>query len=486
MLFNSCEFLIFFPIVICIFYVIPKKLRYIWLLISSYYFYMCWHPKYAILIALSTIITYLCGLLIDNLQKNTYKKWIVFCCISINLPILIFFKYFTWLLDSFNSVFNTQINIPFSIILPVGISFYTFQALSYTIDVYRGEIPAERNFVKYALFVSFFPQLVAGPIERSKNLLSQLDCSTSYSYQNFRKGSLLMLWGFFEKLVIADQLGIIVDSVFNHPQEHFGSSIVLASILFAFQIYCDFGGYSHIAIGAAQVLNIHLVNNFKQPYFSISIKDFWKRWHISLSSWFKDYLYIPLGGNHCSKPRKYINLLTTFLFSGLWHGASWHFVVWGGIHGIYHILGELFMPIRKKIISLSRVKTNCFSFHLLQYISNFILVDFAWLFFRANSLSDAFFMCKQIMFSFHPSEIVSKEFWSIGLSTIQLGFLTIALIILLLVDVLHEKKVSINSILANQNLYFRWCIYYLFILYILISLVQSFGVSANSFIYFQF
>ena len=487
MLFNSYEFLIFFPIVILIFYIIPKKIRYIWLLISSYYFYMCWSPKYAILIAFSTIITYFSGLLIEKAENSIkLKKCIVGGCVGINLAILFFFKYFTWLLDNLNSIFHNSLSTPFTIILPIGISFYTFQALGYTIDVYRGDIKAERNILKYALFVSFFPQLVSGPIGRSKNLLNQFDCSAPFQYQNVRKGLLLMLWGFFEKMVIADKLGIMVDSVFNNPWNYYGSTIVLATILFAFQLYCDFGGYSHIAIGAAQVLNINLMNNFKQPYFSTSIKDFWRRWHISLSTWFRDYLYIPLGGNRCSKSRKFFNLFFTFLMSGLWHGANWHYMIWGGIHGIYQILGEISAPVRKKIMSISHVKTDCFSFHLFRCFINFVLIDFAWLFFRANSLSDAYFMCKQIILLFHPSEVVSEVIWTLGLNGIQLGSLVIALLILLFVDILHEKNISISAFLEKQNLLFRWGIYYITIFYVIFSIIQSFGEPASSFIYFQF
>ena len=320
MLFNSYNFLIFFPIVTLIYFIIPQKTRYIWLLVSSYYYYMCWNAKYVLLIVFSTVVTYASGIVMERLrnsrieqdQKEKKMKQVILISIIINLAILFFFKYFGWCLDNISTVFKHSITLPFDIILPVGISFYTFQALGYTIDVYRGDIRVERNILKYALFVSFFPQLVAGPIERSKNLLGQLDCSAPFNYENVRSGLQLMLWGFFEKIVIADKVAIMVNTVYNNPGEYSGSTIAFATVLFAIQIYCDFGGYSHIAIGAARVLNITLMDNFKQPYFALSIKDFWRRWHISLSTWFRDYLYIPMGGSHCSKARKistYLSLL---------------------------------------------------------------------------------------------------------------------------------------------------------------------------------
>lgn len=343
MLFNSTQFLIFFPIVTIAYFLIPHRIRYIWLLLASYYFYMCWNPKYALLIATSTVITWLSGLLIDRTNKSTadlknkiFKKklWVGLSFAS-NLAILFFFKYFDFALRNLNAVlaqFNFELIQPgFDVILPVGISFYTFQALSYTMDVYRGEIYAEKNILKYALFVSFFPQLVAGPIERSKNLLKQFNEEHCFDYDRVKNGLLLMLWGFFMKLVIADRVALLVDQVYNNWEQYAGFEIVVATVFFAVQIYCDFGSYSNIAIGAAQVMGFTLMENFRQPYFATSVADFWRRWHISLTSWFRDYLYIPLGGNRKGQLRKYLNVMIVFVTSGLWHGASWHFVVWGGL-----------------------------------------------------------------------------------------------------------------------------------------------------------
>lgn len=342
MLFHSMQFLFFFPTVLIIYFVIPEKIKHIWLLIASYYFYMCWNAKYVILLFYSTIVTYISGILIEKIkQKNwklsykiRYKKIIVALSLILNLGILFYFKYINFTLDiivHLLKLVHIELTIPmFDIVLPVGISFYTFQALSYTLDVYWDEIYAEKNFFRYALFVSFFPQLVAGPIERSKNLLKQLAKTKKFNYNRVREGLLLMMWGYFLKLVIADRCAILVNTVYTNYMAYYGFQLITANVLFAFQIYCDFMGYSVIARGAAKVLGYELMENFSRPYLAQNIKEFWRRWHISLSSWLRDYLYIPLGGSRRTKIIKYRNLLLTFLVSGLWHGANITFVLWGG------------------------------------------------------------------------------------------------------------------------------------------------------------
>ena len=309
MLFNSVGFLVFFPIVLLVYFVIPKKVKQLWLLAASYYFYMCWNAKYAILIFTSTAITYASGLLLekvkkmeaDAVKKRRYKKTVVALSFVSNLGILCYFKYANFILFNLTKIFalmHISLSAPtVDVILPVGISFYTFQALSYTMDVYRDEIYAERNFFQYALFVSFFPQLVAGPIERSKNLLKQLAEPKKFDYDMAREGFLLMLWGFFLKLVVADRIAVFVDTVYGDYTTYGGYYLIVATVLFAVQIYCDFSGYSTIAMGAAMFLGIRLMENFNAPYLSRSVGEFWRNWHISLTSWFKDYLYIPLGGS---------------------------------------------------------------------------------------------------------------------------------------------------------------------------------------------
>lgn len=402
MLFNSLHFLVFFPVVVLIFLIIPGKFRSMWLLVSSYYFYMSWNPKYALLMALSTVSTYLTGLFLNKVSEKTeekneirYKKLCVAVSFFINLGILFFFKYFDFALENVNRVLEalnvTVLEKPFDVLLPVGISFYTFQALGYTVDVYRGDIKAEKNLIRYALFVSFFPQLVAGPIERSENLLVQIQTIKKrrlWNKERIRDGLLLMLWGFFQKLMIADRAAIAVNAVYNQYHAFGGGEIILATLLFAFQIYCDFDAYTNIARGAARVCGFELMANFRQPYFATSIADFWRRWHVSLSSWFRDYLYIPLGGSRVSAVRNWMNLMITFLISGAWHGASWHFILWGGLHGAYQVAGKWKNSLLNRIRTVLGIEKEVHLPKLLQMAVTFALVVFAWMLFRVNSLRD--------------------------------------------------------------------------------------------------
>ena len=355
MLFNSYQFLFFFPIVITLYYIFPAKYKNYWLLLASYYFYMSWNTKYALLILFSTIISYISGRIIEkckglyqhNVSKQSLlKKYVLCICIISNLLILFYFKYTNFLLgilSRFTQIFHINFNIPqFDIILPVGISFYTFQVLGYVIDVYRNDKHAETNFINYALFVSFFPQLLAGPIARSRSLLPQLNTPAKFKLDVVREGVLLMIWGFFLQSSAAYRIAIFVNTVYNSYNSFPGIFLATATILLALQIYCDFYGYSVIAMGAAKIIGIELAENFNAPYLSTTVATFWRNWHISLTSWFKDYLYIPLGGSRRGKLRKYLNKLIVFLASGLWHGAAFTFIVWGGINGIYQILGEIF------------------------------------------------------------------------------------------------------------------------------------------------
>ena len=483
--------MIFFPIVLTIYFVIPKKARYMWLLLSSYYFYMGWNVKYAALIAFSTIITYVCGRL---LGKTQHKKWVIGGCIGINLAILFFFKYFDFFMGSVNQVLAkvgvSPLQTGFDIILPVGISFYTFQALGYIIDVYRGDIEPEKNFFRYALFVSFFPQLVAGPIERSKNLLHQVDRVEEirlWNYKRIMDGLMLMLWGYFLKMVIADRAAILVDTVYNQYWMYGSIENVLATFLFGVQIYCDFASYSQIAIGAAKVMGFELMENFNAPYLANSVKDFWRRWHISLSSWFKDYLYIPLGGNRCSRVKKYRNLLVTFLVSGLWHGANWTFVIWGGLHGLYQIIGDLLKPAKEAFNKRFEVKTESFSYKFGQIVITYILVSFTWLFFRAESVTAAFDMIRSMFVKFNPWVLFDQSLYTLGLNVTEVHILLVALVILILVDgVRFFKGQTIEKFLNEQCLYFRWGIIFFLIFYIFIFGSYGIGYSAQQFIYFQF
>ena len=353
MLFNSLQFLAFFPIVCLIYFILPKiRQRNLFLLFASYYFYMNWKPVYALLILTSTTLTFFCGLLVQKHADNKpYKKAFLIISLVLNFAILFLFKYYNFIgnnITAFLSFCGLGLSIPnLNVLLPVGISFYTFQAVGYSVDVYRGHISAEKDFFTYALFVSFFPQLVAGPIERASNLLPQFKEKHDFNYDRLIAGFSLMLWGYFLKLCIADRFGIYVDSIYNNVGKHNGGSYLVASMMFPFQIYGDFCGYSLIAIGAAKVMGFSLMENFHRPYFSTSVGEFWKRWHISLSTWFMDYLYIPLGGNRVKPIRHYFNLFITFLISGIWHGANWTFVAWGGLHGIFLCI-EKALGISKK------------------------------------------------------------------------------------------------------------------------------------------
>ena len=498
MLFNSIHFLIFFPIVVFIYFVIPNKIKYIWLLIASYYFYMCWNAKFALLILLSTIITYASGILIEkvkhlewNEQKIIkYKKTIVALSFILNLAILFYFKYFNFVANIVSDIFvytKIQITVPvFDIMLPVGISFYTFQALSYTMDVYRDEIYAEKNFLRYALFVSFFPQLVAGPIERSKNLLKQLAVPQKFNFESAREGLLLMLWGFFLKIVLADRIAVFVDTVYGDYFTYPGWYLILATVLFAVQIYCDFSGYSTIAMGASQILGITLMENFDAPYLSTSVANFWRRWHISLTSWFKDYLYIPLGGSRKGKFRKYLNKMIVFLVSGLWHGAQFSFVVWGGLNGLYQVIGEILQPIRDKIVKLLQLNRESLGHRMIQVLGTFILIDFSWIFFRANRLKEALEIIKSMMFVKNPWVMFDGSIYNCGLDFKNFWLMIICIGILAFADYCKHRKVIIRQVIVEQDYWFRW----MFIT-VVVSAILLFGMWGPSFdqanfIYFQF
>lgn len=492
MLFNSVDFLLFFPIVVLLYFIIPQKVRWVWLLIISYYFYMNWNAVYALLLFSSTLVTYLSGILMDKFSSNIkYKKMIVAGSLVINLGILAFFKYAVFIIDTFNAVFNRfhiSMTIPApDILLPVGISFYTFQALSYTMDVYRGDVKPEKNLFRYALFVSFFPQLVAGPIERSKNLLSQIQKPTRLSFDNFRMGLIYMGYGYFVKMVVADNISPIVDGIYGKPESFPGIYLIVATVLFAIQIYGDFAGYSMIAMGAARILGFKLMENFDAPYMATSVADFWRRWHISLTGWFRDYLYIPLGGNRNGKIRKYINIMIVFLVSGLWHGASWHYVIWGGLNGLFQIIGSLTLKTRERINNIIGTKTDTMSHHLLKGIITFILVDFAWLFFRADSVGKAFTIIKSMLLD-------SKNLWVLfdgslyifGIGEKQFGILILSIMLMLVLDYFKNKGKDIFTALTKQQLWFRLLIYVLWVSMIVLFGAWGGGYDAAGFIYFQF
>lgn len=476
MLFNSFEFLIFFSIVTISFYLLPHKYRWLLLLISSCYFYAAFIPIYLFILFFTIIIDYLSGIYIEKI-KQRHKKKLLLISIAANLLILFFFKYFNFFIDNINTIYEylgIVANLkPLNLILPIGLSFHTFQAMSYTIEVYRGNQKAEKHFGIYALYVMFYPQLVAGPIERPQNILPQLHKRISFSYSNLTSGLEQMLWGFFKKIVIADRLAIVVNEIYNNPNEYEGLTLVMGAIFFAFQIYCDFSGYSDIAIGCAKVMGIDLMKNFNTPYFSKSITEFWKRWHISLSTWFRDYVYIPMGGNRTIKWKWYYNLIITFLLSGFWHGANWTYIVWGIYHGVLLIIEAQFKFFNKL--------TNKY-INLLLMLKSFILVMLGWIFFRANSIHDAINIIFSI-FNFRNYSLHQLSLYIVPTSRNTVYSIDILLSYLMIFTLIVLEYIFSTKLKFGEQRYsIRLTAYTIGI--VLILLIGAFN--KNEFIYFQF
>lgn len=478
MLFNSFNFLLFFPIVTLIYFLLPHKFRWIHLLIASCVFYCFFIPVYLSILALTIIVDYYAALQIEKSQGKTRKMWLVGSILTTCL-ILIIFKYFNFFNDSFAEMaLMLGLNYPIkalNIILPIGLSFHTFQSLSYVIEVYRGKHKAEKHFGIYSLYVMFYPQLVAGPIERPQNILYQFYEKHDFNYDDVVAGLKRILWGLFKKVVVADRLAVYVNTVYNFSDDHNGTTLLVATVFFAFQIYCDFSGYSDIAIGTARVMGFKLMTNFNRPYFSKSISEFWKRWHISLSTWFKDYVYIPMGGNRGTKSLMYFNLMVTFTLSGLWHGSSWTYIFWGALNGFYLIFAQITNHTGEKIKSIFRHKGFTSLVTLYNMAATFILIVFSWVFFRATTIHGAFNIIHKIfvdrggpVFNWKYREFVYGTFF---------------LMILIVVEICEEYKVFNSfSLFNNQFAVVRRFSYMLIILIILM-----FGVFGSSqFIYFQF
>lgn len=479
MLFNSFAFAIFFPIIFILYWALPHKFRWILILVSSYYFYMSWNTKYVFLILFTTIISYFAARLLEKHSDFKIRKWILVGTATACLGVLFFFKYFNFVSESvanFLNLFALQLNpLTLNILLPVGISFYTFQTISYVIDVYRGDVQAEHHFGKYAAFISFFPQLVAGPIERTSNLLPQIKAEHKFDYNQATYGLKLMAWGYFKKIIIADSLSLYVSKVYDIPQNHQGFTLVLATIFFALQIYCDFSGYSDIAIGTSKLLGIELMTNFKSPYFSQSIKEFWSRWHISLSTWFRDYVYIPLGGNRVGRIRHSINLIVTFLVSGLWHGANQTFIIWGGVHGVAQVLENVLIP--KKFQNSKGI------LRFIRVIFVFAFCCFAWIFFVSDSINDALYVISHLCSGIgSPSTYLKSGVSAIGFDKIELLLMGISILLLFAYDYVSLKTDVIESISSKRTI-IRWSIYCLFILWIIVNVPL---INSSEFIYFQF
>jgi alginate O-acetyltransferase complex protein AlgI len=484
MLFNSIHFAIFFIVVTTLYFLIPHKHRWLLLLLASCYFYMAFIPIYILILGFTIVIDYFAGIWLEKTEGKK-KKYFLIASLIANIGVLAVFKYFNFLNDNISillSTFGYKNTIPnLGILLPIGLSFHTFQAMSYTIEVYRGHQKAEYKFGIYALYVMFYPQLVAGPIERPQNLIHQFKEKHVFDYDRITSGLRLMAWGLFKKVVIADRLAIVVDTVYNNPEQYNSISLVIATVFFSFQIFCDFSGYSDMAIGAARVMGFKLMTNFNKPYQSKSINEFWKRWHISLSSWFRDYLYISLGGNRVKIPRWYLNLFIVFLVSGLWHGANWTFVIWGALHGLFLIFSIVTKDLRKKVNRLLYFDRIPF----LATLTTFVLVTFAWIFFRANNVNSALYIAGHIFTGLSDSvnRLLNNQsiFEYVGIPKAEMILSMLLIMFIILVHSIQVRK-SISEIFRTQPSYVRWMIYYL-----MISSILVFGVFENrQFIYFQF
>lgn len=515
MLFNTVRYICFLLIVVLIYYISPSKIRHIVLLVASYYFYMQWNAIYILLLFFTTAFTYSYAIIIDKIRVTdnreitktdcrTPRLYFALCAIVL-LGLLVFFKYLQFGINCINFLLPlihlNEINWSCHIVLPVGISFYILQALGYLIDVYRGDIAAEKNFFRYALFVSFFPQLVAGPIERSHNLLVQFRTPQKFSYENFRRGMMLILYGLFIKMVIADRAAIIIDTVYRDPEVYHGFYIIIATILFSFQIYCDFYGYSTIARGSALLLGIRLMDNFNAPYYSRSVKEFWRRWHISLSGWFRDYLYIPLGGNRKSKSRKEFNLLFVFGISGLWHGASLTFLFWGILNGLYQVIADViargkviackgmdrfFISEQKSQKNFNNAENDCFSKRLIHTLATFLLITFAWLFFRAEGMYNAKEILINVLRLNNWMILFDGSLYSLGVAKNHMSILLISIIVLFVVDYYKYNKKDVLELFFRQQWYFRISV--ITALFFVILLYGCYGelYDIKQFIYFQF
>ncbi len=484
MLFNSTHFFFFFIIVTSLYFAFPYSKRWLLLLVSSCYFYMAFVPVYILILGLTIVIDYFAGIYIEN-SEGSRKKLFLICSLIANIGVLSIFKYYNFINENFSFFldgFGFVNPLPYlSILLPIGLSFHTFQAMSYTIEVYRGHQKAEKHFGIYSLYVMFYPQLVAGPIERPQNMLPQFRKKFDFDYDRVTSGLRLMAWGLFKKVVIADRLAITTDMVYDNPQQFNSLSLIIATVFFSFQIFCDFSGYSDMAIGAARVMGFKLMTNFDRPYQSKSVNEFWKRWHISLSTWFRDYLYIPLGGNRRTIPRWYFNLFIVFLISGLWHGANWTFIIWGALHGFYLVFALLFKN--------QRTWLNRFLFFdkipFLPVITTFILVAFAWIFFRANSVDSALYISKHIFTGIpnllHKLQTHQSVFEYLGLTKADL---MLSVLLIFFLETFHyiQGKVNISLAIMQKPLYVRWTLYFG-----LLALIVFLGVfEERQFIYFQF
>jgi D-alanyl-lipoteichoic acid acyltransferase DltB (MBOAT superfamily) len=478
-LFNSFEFLIFFPVVTILFFALPPALRRVLLLAASSLFYMVFIPGYVLILYAIILVDYAAAFCIDRSEGFRRRSWLAVSLVA-NIGLLAVFKYYNFFNDQLVFVTNAigwgHALPALTLVLPIGLSFHTFQAMSYTIEVYRGRVAPERNLLTYALYVMFYPQLVAGPIDRPFNLLPQLGLDRPFDEARVTAGLQLMAWGFFKKIVIADRVAMYVNAIYADPGSHAGMPLLVATYLFSVQIYCDFSGYSDIAIGAAEVMGVDLMKNFDRPYWSRSVGEFWRRWHISLSTWFRDYLYLPLGGNRVSPARWCLNILAVFAVSGLWHGANWTFVVWGALHGIYILVSRWSLGLRERISGWLGLAADHPLRVACQVFVTFNLVSFAWIFFRASSLRQAFSIVWHILTpDFDP------RLRQTGFSGFEL---LVALGAIATMEAVHWLQIRgpLRARLARAPVHLRWSLYYGTVM----ALILFGTFNSRQFIYFQF
>lgn len=457
MLFNSFEFIVFFIAVAGVYFALPHRFRWLFLLVTGYVFYACWNQTYVLILASTTLAAYVAAVRIEKAPTNGARKAWLIGFLAVAVGALFAFKYYNFFTGQVSAAFG--LSLPVShLLLPVGISFYLFQAMSYVIDVYWGRHRAD-TLRTVALSLAFFPKLAAGPIERAPNLAHQFAEEHPFDYDRAVRGLRLMMWGFFKKIVIADRLAILVDQVYGGPSNYPGVVLTLATLAYTLQIYTDFSGYTDVARGAAGVLGFRLAENFEQPYFATSLSDFWRRWHMSLSTWFRDYLYIPLGGNRVSSARWAVNIAIVFLVCGLWHGSNWTFVVWGGLHGFYLIAGRFTRPFRDKAAAVTGLDKRPALRHGIQMAVTFALVAFAWLFFRAKDMTTGLYIAGHLLSGWHiDAQLVTTLLTSLGLSPGDWIVILATLAVLILVDAGQYRK-DVLTWFGQRPIWFRWAVY---------------------------
>lgn len=488
MQFHSMTFFLFLGILSVLYFILPQKYKWILLLLGSYIFYLKWIPKYGVVLLAATAVAYVAGILIEN-AKDKWKKPFLILGILGNLGILFLFKYTTFAFYLGNSILSKlqigTVTNPFTFLVPIGISFYTLQMISYLVDVYRGKNKAERNPFRYALYASFFPIVLSGPFMRYADFTAQTREVHTYSWNRVKNGILLIIWGLFQKMVIADRLSITVNHVFHNYYTYKGFSIALAMIFFTIELYCDFAGYIDIATGAAQILGYRLPQNFHQPFMAASVAEFFRRWHVSFYQYLKEYIYIPLGGNKKGRLYQYVLIFFIFLLSGLWHGASMHFLVWGTVNALLLVAGLFTKPLRKKIIQLLHIHSEAVSYVWGQRILTFCFITFSFVFFRADGVKEAFMMFKSLVGEWNPWILFDGSLFGMGLGTKDFMIVTASIFLFLLIDRLRGSF-ALRDWLQEQNILFRVLVYACFGLLLVKLSLHGLSDTAFPFIYFQF